>query len=275
MLHVFRNSKIANVLVGTSLVLFLATSCDRENVDAQPEIPPSSSFEMDYSEFPGNGNVAGRVETQFNFGVSALTVGTWQVFTALTMVLPVAAFKAALNQEPTYDEDMEAWHWTFTVGDTASSGAQYTCDLYGSVDTETDQVAWEMYLTSAGVFENFLWYTGLSDMDRSGGSWTVYRDPEGNSRAFLGITWERDTVAGTATLRYENIDATSSGEGGFIEAGRRDGETYDRYFTISNADNGNLTEIEWNATVKEGRYRVNNGNWNCWDASLEDIQCTN
>ncbi|MEL6536340.1 MAG: hypothetical protein AAFQ98_13070 [Bacteroidota bacterium] len=270
-MHFYRAANWPKALLIVSMMTFIVASCTPTTEEpAQVDIPPSSTFEMEnFNAWPSdNGNRGGRQETKIAYGLSALTVGIWQAFTGLTMVLPVTAFKAAISQTPTYNEDRGAWHWSYTVGDTASA-TQLICDLYGTLSNE--QINWEMNLTKTDAFSEFVWYTGVSRLDETSGSWTVYRDPEGTPRSFLQIDWDRDTTAGTGTIRYTDIDDTDGGDGNYIEAGRVDGATYDSYFTISGND---LLEIEWNKTTKEGRVRRNNGDWSCWDTDLEDIDCT-
>lgn len=254
-------------------VSLIIASCDPapEPQDAI-DIPPVESMEFNFGIFGDDtGNRAGRQETEIAFGLSALTVGVWQALTAATMALPVTAFKKAISQQPTYDADADRWVWTYTVGDTTSAAHQLECNLYGSLSN--DQINWEMRLTHAGNFTDFLWFSGVSKVDKSAGNWVIHRDPLGNSRPFMEVEWTRDTTNNTGTIRYINVDKQSIGNGNYIEAGRKDDPTYDSYFIISGAVN--QTEIEWNKTTKAGRVRRGNGEWSCWDESLQDVDCTN
>ena len=271
-MHVVRKAFLPKALMVGAMLTFMVTSCKNGETEAEPSVPPSETFEMDYESFPSaEGGRAGREETEIAFGISAIAVGVWQTLVGLTMTIPVAAFKASVSQDPVYIEEEGRWHWNFTIG--SSNTAIHSCNLYAQVDGQV--VNWEMYLTREGDFSDFLWYTGTSRFDQTSGSWTVYRDPLGNSRAFLEIDWTRDTDAGTGTIRYTNIDAQDNNNGAYIESGRVESTSeFDTYYEITGAD-GATTLIEWHSSTHVGRLTNAQGATFCWDTNLQDVDCGN
>ena len=52
---------------------------------------------------------------------------------------------------------------------------------------------------------------------------------------------------------------------------------FNRYYHLYNAENSNLTEIQWSSVNYDGRVKdaayFGHENWNCWATNLMDVVC--
>jgi hypothetical protein len=264
-----------------SLCLFVAifaTACDETTAPEgdPPELPPHTSFVIDFSDFL-NPAMAASSDIQMAPAAgtywtrSAVVVGVWNLIITGTLAPPVAAFIAAVNHQAEWDEELEAWTWSY--GFTAL-GAQHSARLEARMIT--DGVQWDMYITRDGSFDDFHWYTGFSHMSGLSGTWTLNRDPE-NPSEFIDIDWSRSASGEIWDITYTNVVAGAPEEDSYITYGSADDATYDRYYNLYGAQADNLTEIEWNSVTKEGRTRdeahFHDTNWHCWDGNLDNTTC--
>ena len=267
-------------LIGKSLLTCLLAgylfSCSEDtNEVAQetaPTIPPVSTFAMDLSAFPSDDASNGRTaEAKWNYGHAALSFGFWHTVTAAQLVVPVAAFRASFNHQAEYLADEQRWQWKYQVpvGQDA-----YEAKLYAKL--AADQVEWEMNLSKEDVYEDFVWYTGISKFDGSGGSWTVHTDPEGSPRAALQIDWMKEGEE-VAELQYTSIDESSDYHDSYIKVGVSESADFNTYYQVFNSKEGNLLKIEYNTETKAGRVadakRFEDDAWHCWNANFEDTTC--
>ncbi len=262
---------ISLLFVSTLIGLSIFVSCSSDKEDdpgTPPEIPPVESFIMDFSDF-NETNVSNRQESQAHWGVAAFKVGIWNVITAVTLAVPVASFANSVDSEPIYDSELEAFIWTF---DYDFVGRTYSSELRGRVDGSV--VLWEMYISQENGFQDFLWFSGQSQLDGMGGAWTLNNSPE-NPGAFLEIDWSKESDE-VGQIRYTNISG-ESGDGSYIEYGRIESSEYDTYYTINNTETDNLVEIEWNSVTKIGRIKdpgfFEDEDYRCWDDQFEDTDC--
>ncbi|MFH1688582.1 MAG: hypothetical protein ABIE70_13820 [bacterium] len=239
-----------------------------------PELPPQSTFIMDFDDFDVSAGIA-RMEQPLlaqagtYWGHAAFRVLVWDVIIGIGMAVPSAAFVEAFQHTPVQQAD-SSWDWTYSI----TSGVQHTCRLNGKVNGS--EVQWHMYLTKDGFFEDYPWYSGSHDLALTEGSWILNRDPE-LPNPFLSIEWHRDPATNTGDLKYTNIIPGDAENGGYIFYGSTTGGTYDRFYDIYNKGLENLTEIEWNHPVGNGRIKdpnlFGNSSWHCWDGTLENVIC--
>ncbi len=260
------------------LMLFFAAglllfSCkdDTENIpDNIPEFPSVSTFEMDFSITEDK--AGGRVSANENYwGRSATIVGVWSTLGAIYTAIPVASFKAALNQKPTFDTDLKAWVWQY---DFSGSNASYSARLEAKVSA--DGVDWKMLMSKAGEFENFVWYTGFTDISGMSGSWTLNTKPTSPQPA-LKIDWEKNTDGTTKSIKYTNIIPGDDNEGGYIAYEVTDGTDYNRTYTLYDKSADNTIYIEWHKENKNGRIKnpayYQTDDYYCWNSNLENTDC--
>lgn len=275
--------KFISFLMAVAIVNLLFTSCERDK-DNPPEMPPYESMAIDFSNFGGSQKSADDLaakstdETAVNYAWAGINVGFFNLVLTVTLIVPVAAFQTAISQPATYLGD-NTWQWSFAVDGFAS---EYTARMTGEVLNETEEVYWEMYVSKQGVgaFEEFLWFTGTSKQDGTGGQWllnhsNVFQEP------MLQIDWERTgeemgDIKYTVVRELNDNRLANAGYGSYIEAGRTEAEL-DAYYNIFLAETDRDVFIEWSTTTYFGRIMDEQSflgpGWHCWDNNGYDIVC--
>ena len=124
-------------------------------------------------------------------------------------------------------------------------------------------------------YEDFLWYSGISNLLATDGTWTIKKSPEEN-QDWLSIDWSRDASNETWQVQYMNIQASDENFGGYIQYGVTLNEPYNAFYDIYYPVQDNLVQIDATTTNQEGR--VSNPNhfgdeeWHYWDASHCDSE---
>jgi len=255
----------------------LLPSCNKEKDETPPQLPPESSMVIDFSDFqhntksdPGLISDAQQEATAWSWLNAAAHVTIWNTIITVGLAVPVAAFRESFNHESTYLGKKE-WSWTYDV---TVFDAVYTADLHGTIKDTT--VLWEMYVSRAGVFQDFLWYYGEVNFARTQGYWIMNESPA-KQNELLRIDWLRMPEADVAEIKYTNVQPGGAENGGYIQYGIFDDVNYDRFYDIYVASAQRLVNIKWNSDTKEGRikdpYLYLDENWRCWDINLQDIQC--
>ena len=264
------------------LILVLAilfASCEKESESLQ--LPPAESMEMNFSAFVSEKSATmSEIDTKFNYNLSKINVGFWQLIISGTLAVPVASFKTALTKMPVKTGD-KSWQWSYSVNGFASA---YTARLTGEI--VSDSVEWKMYVSKAGVgaFDELLWFSGKSAVNRSGGYWVLnhsqqYQEP------LLRIDWkiENNKVADikyTIVRELNDFRQPEVNKGAYIQYGLQN-ETYNAFYSIHVW--GPVVQefvdinIEWSTTTYEGRVKsprdYNDTDWHCWDANGNDVVC--
>ena len=257
------------ILTGVLLFGISLSSCKKDDEPA-PQLPPQSSFVMNFDEFSSSDDTLAQREllTYQNWGHAYSLVAGWNAIISVGLAVPVASFLEAFNHEAVYHPDESNWTWSYNV---SYAGQSYEAELTGYL--EADSIVWEMRV-SGNSFSDFLWYRGKSHTDRTGGYWILMDNPS-NPQPLLKIDWYQD-FDGSAGLRYTNVVPGGPENGGYIFYGTTTGN-FDRFYNIYNKGQDNLTEIEWNHTNLNGRIKdpgyYENHDWHCWDTNLQDIIC--
>lgn len=263
--------KFSMVLVG---MISLVTSCSKDDeVDpgTPPDIPPLSTMVMNVENFTeGTTSQAfldERVKSKLNWTGAALQVGFWNTILTLNLAIPVAAFGASINETPVYDSDRGLWVWTFEYN---FVGRTYTSELTGEIIG--DQVEWNMYISEEAGFQDVLWYTGIMQIDGSGGYWILSKNGN-NPVEYLRIDWtiENEDVA---SIKYEVIESGAEEIGSYIEYGKMTGSEYNIFYNVYIANTQKSASIEWNSETGVGRVEYNDsGEYLCWDSNFDDVDC--
>jgi len=239
-----------------------------------PEIPPQSTFMMDYSDFEIEQTGTKKesvVMTKANWGYAAMNVAVWNTVLTVTLVVPVAAFVEAFQHNAVWQPEDNSWEWAYSF---YAGGLLHTARLNGRV--VDDQVQWNMYISKQDAYTNFQWFTGEHDVAATEGEWLLNKDPD-DPTAFIRIDWHRNTTESTADIKYTNVIPDDDENGGYIAYGITDDDTHDRFYEIYNKGLDNLTDIEWNYTSKAGRImdeiQFEDTEWHCWDEILDDVEC--
>jgi len=260
-----------------TILAFVITGCPQNQ---PPEIPPESTFKMDFSTFSNSNSQNPASEgdaqtdvtsTKLNWLCAYTNVLVWSGVLTVTLVIPVAAFHESFNHVPVQQEDGTwVWPYNFTVW-----GVLYSAELHAKTDAGGD-TTWKMYVSKEGGYTDFLWFSGVSNFALTEGTWTLNHDPN-DSTPFIGVEWHRDLSAGTADIKYTNIIPGGSENGGHIFYGITTEPPYDAFYNIYNKGKDNYTDIEWNTTTLEGHVKdlrvFLDNDWHCWNSDREDIIC--
>jgi hypothetical protein len=272
-----KRSSLKAICLGL-FVAAIATGCSDANAPEgeAPELPPLNSFIMDFGDFTDAplaaapmghaAPVAGTYWTR-----SAVVVGVWNALLTITLAPPVAAFVASFNHQPEWNDEGNAWTWSY---DFAVLAVQHSARLEARLIT--DGVRWDMYITRQGSFTEFHWYSGVSNASGTSGTWSLNMSPA-DPAAFLDIEWSRSASGDTFELTYTNVVAGTAGYGSYITHGVTGDTPYDAFYDLYGAEVDNLTEIEWNRLTKEGRTRdpahFEDSAWRCWAGNLDNTTC--
>ena len=260
-------------LIGVVIFMIACEKDPTEPADS-PVIPPISTFLLDLSAFPDTNTTlitkTTDTQTNGNWGWSYLNAFLWNAVIVVHAAIPVAAYVEAFNHIPEEQED-GSWLWTYDV---TVGSAVYTAKLYASTDSEGFN--WDMYLSKAGDFTDFHWYTGQHNLLYTEGTWTLYKDPD-NPVEFIDIVWHRNLQDSTADIKYINVEPETPGNGGYIFYGTVVDTTYDAFYDLFFANLDHYIDIEWNLDEHYGRVLdslyFEDALWHCWDENLEDIDC--
>lgn len=267
-----RSASYRLVVAFAGLAFLSACSSTTDPDGEPPTLPPEASMVIDFSDFASSAPdiPAATGQVGLNWTRAAASIGAWNLVLTVTLVTPVAAWVAVANQQPQQQSDGSwEWEYNFTVG-----LVQHTARLVGRF--ASPGVQWEMYLSKANEYEDFLWYTGSSNLPATEGRWDLNLHPD-DPTAFLRINWTRDIATSTGDIRYTNVVPAAAENGSYIYYGLVASTQYDAFYEILNTTNGNLTSIEWNRTSAVGRIAAEHlyadTDWHCWDGALDDIAC--
>ncbi len=263
----FKNLFIKSAFLLVALI-FITTSCKKEDEPA-PDLPPQSSFVMDFSDFSNPDDTLGsrEIATYQNWGYSYANVVIWQTILTVGLAVPVASFLESFNHEAVYHPDQDNWTWSYNV---TVNLVVYEAELTGYL--QADSVVWEMRITAGNQYSDFLWYYGKSAFNESGGYWILQENPL-NANALLRIDWNKDMYE--ADIRYTNVRPGDIENGGYIFYGTALADFMS--YNIYNKGLDNLTSIEWSSENKDGHVRdphhFGDDLYHCWDTNLMDEVC--
>ena len=166
-----KRDKAFNAMIFMLFVMFtlMFFSCSEEEIvpvtEPSPDLPPQSTFIIDFSEFPDTVFPA-PPENMFltdslertNWQWASFNAGVWNVVLTVTLVAPVAAFKEAFNHKPVQQTD-GSWLWSYNV---PVGGIIHNIKLYGI--STSGGVEWRMLLSKQGFYQDFEWFTGFSNL---------------------------------------------------------------------------------------------------------------
>lgn len=238
-----------------------------------PDIPPASTMVMDFSDFQEDNTPDApklRIISIDNWKRASGVVVVWDTILAVTLAIPVGAFVESFNHEPERQPD-GSWQWSY---DAVIDGSTYTAKLQAKA--VGGDINWDMYITKAGVYTDVHWFSGVSNLIGTEGTWTLNRNPD-NVTPFIGIDWHRSTDGQTADITYTSIVPGGEIEGSYITMAITDETPFDASYDLYDSVADELIEIEWNLADTSGRIKdsdhFGDDNWHCWDAMLQDVDC--
>jgi hypothetical protein len=181
---------------------------------------------------------------------------------------PIGAFAYAIHSVPQKQSD-GSYLWTYIFVD---KEIEYSVFLFGT--PKLDTVEWRMEVSSnnpAQVLNHFVWFTGESKRDDTGGYWQFYVPvDETNGVPVVRIDWVNGLHEDTLTLTVNG--AGLENEGDVLEFSDSKATGSIEYFDASE----NLTSsIVWhsdgsgNLTVPD----YNGGAKACWDTEQRNVAC--
>ena len=294
-MSIFTDKKRCRRLLMILAVLVLtATGCGDSNTpgggdgDDAPTVPPAYTLVPDFGDLGGEesggaytaetlpdpaiqkqpaagSDVAPRADCLMdNFAHASFQVGLWNLALTATLAVPVGSFAEAFQHEPVRQDD-GSWVWSYSA---TVLGVLYTAELHGAFVDE--EVHWDMFITKQGFFEDFLWYSGVSNLPATAGTWTIRKSPE-EDYDWIGIDWSREASNETWQVQYMNVHEADDDFGGYIHYGVTSGEPYNAFYDIYYGAQGNLVQIDANRTSHAGRVsnpaHFNDEDWHYWDAN--------
>jgi hypothetical protein len=255
------------IIYVTGILVFftvIIVACEKEKKSTAPELPPLSSFSIQLSDFATTGKAAGSYN---NILTAGLVTGYWNSVLTAYLAVPVACYAEAI-QHPAQRLDNNTFEWTFQaiVQDTT-----YTANLFAFI--ESDGINLEMHISKEGGFQDFVWYTGTFNLQRTEGQWTIQDNPENNT-TWLNIMWHHDYEAKIFDIQYTNVYPTGEYKDSYIKYGIRKDNAYDAFYNIYNSPDDKIFQIDYNTTTHEGRINYESL-WHCWDANFQDAACGN
>ena len=267
--------KLFSALLACLIVFSSCSEDDGEANPTAPQLPPQESMSTNMGDFPSNGegSVAYSTEERTNFNFAAGNVLFWQTILNVQLAIPVAAFQEAFNHSFEYLEADGIWKSEYAV---SVGNKNVTATLYA--ERIDNQIEWEMYLSVPGEFDNYLWFSGQSNVDNSGGTWTLYRSPA-EPRAMLRIQWERESGSAIKST-YTLIDSQADKSGSYIEYGVSSEAEFTHYYEISVSSE---TEDDYDALIyynQETRVGsvisvsyFGDDAARCWNNNFENTDC--
>ncbi len=264
--------KFHPVITTVIVLAMIFVGCQKDDENTPPVVPPESSFVMDFSDFLTAKSVETvGANTYVNRALAITHVAVWNTVIYVNLAVPVATFRESFNHTPQLQEN-GSWKWTFNV----TVGIHtYTASLFGKVNGSN--VNWEMYVskTGPGAFANFLWFTGMSNINQKSGTWRLYNAP-GNSTPIVDIEWYKNSNNDFG-IKYTNVIPGGNDNGSYISHGKTTAATFNAFYEIYIKSQNNKVNINWNTQTKAGQIKdpktFGTGSFYCWDAMGKDISC--
>lgn len=268
-----------------SMAVLLTTSGCQKDENNSPELPPLNSMIMDLNMGTTQKSAILQEEQIISYyAIAALNVGFWSTVAALHTAIPAAAFEKAFESEPSWDNAIQAWVWSYN---TPVATDTYEARLTGKI--VSDSIKWEMYLSKVGDanLQDLLWFEGKSHPGRTGG-WWVLNYPKIDSgvqmQAAIRINWSYTNekvfslrYTYVADMVYDTVNqyyVTNKAKGNYIEYGRVDDSIFDAYYILYVKEKNEKFNIYWNTSTKAGRIeKEGTTEEGCWNSNLVNTPC--
>jgi len=257
-------------------MVVLLVSCKDDDGDVQPgatpALPPSSSMSPDFDGLSDDDSgEGGRVHLVRNWIYAATSVNVYSGILSGALVVPVTAFKLAIDQEATFDSENRLWVWEYdaSLPEAGAFSVKLTADVDGT------SVNWTGYISKTGSFSNFVWFTGESDTEANEGTWTLYESPE-NPEAWLSSEWSKSELEGIADVVF-TVEKEGDGFGSTIGYTASAGAVLNRSVLIVDTNSSNTIDVQWNKEDGFGKIKsevfFEDTLYHCWDETRNDTDC--
>jgi len=272
------------ILLSAVLMAGLLTSCKKKKGDP-PALPIEESMIIDFSNFEiGKKSVdlfySDKGVENSNWEFAATVAGYWRAILTSTLIVPVSAFKLAVDQTPEWIEE-DTWEWNYSA---SVFSVTYKARLVGQI--RASDVLWTMYVTREGNggYPEFVWFEGTSALDGNSGQWTLNHSYT-YQESVLQIDWTSSgnsvgTVKYTYVRTLNDNRETDTFNGSYIEYGKTS-NTLDAYYSIHYYSKDYLTfwdvDVEWSTVSYNGRVQCSprfvDSDWHCWNSQLVNVTC--
>jgi len=271
------------ILLSFVLIAGLLTSCKKKKGDP-PVLPDEESMIIDFSNFEIGKSVdflalEKGVENS-NWEFAATVAGYWKAILTGTLIVPVSAFKLAIDQSPEWIEE-NTWEWNYSA---SVLTVTYNARLVGQI--RASDVKWTMYISreGTGAYAEFVWFEGTSDLNGNSGQW-ILNHSYTYQESLLQIDWTK-TGDSMGTVKYTYIRTlndnreTDTFNGSYIEYGVTS-SALDGYYSIHYYSSTYQTfwdvDVEWSTDNYNGRVMClpwfGDSDWHCWNSQLVNITC--
>lgn len=270
-------SRTLTTIAVTALSLSLFACSDESTapdpVEAAPELPPTSTMQMDFGFFsPGArtalGTAGAESAAHWNWINAIVRVTAIQLITLEVLGPPATAFGLALGTEPE-KVDRDTWRWEYTWRE---GGENATIELEGSWAVNgVDWMLWVSGNVDGQTFDHDLWYRGHSSLDGHTGHW-IFTDLEDDPSEVARLDWSSSGISGDE-LELGIIDPESPDFGDHI-AFSSAGSTCTVEWTDESEND--VSFVTWDENTGVGSLQVpdyNEGRRACWDEDQEDTTC--
>jgi len=258
------NKKI--ILYVTGILVFFTViilACEKEKNSSAPELPPVSSLSIQVNDFSPQKSTG----TYINSTKAIVVTAYWNTVLATYLVVPVASYAEAFNH-PAQRLDNNTWEWSYQV---VIQDKTYSANLFAFI--ENDSINMEMHISEEGGFQDFVWYTGTFNLQRTEGHWSIQDNPESNT-TWLNIMWHHDYENETFDVQYTNVYPAGDYMDSFIKYGIRKDNAFNAFYNIYSSPDDKNFDIDYNTTTHEGRIYYESL-WHCWGANFQDAVCPN
>jgi len=261
-------------VIGGLLSLLLLTSCNDNPSsfsDTPPQLPASSSMQMEFSSFDFNRKATGgQVQTVNNYAKAVGVAVTLNNIVKLNLAIPHALYTAAEEIEPEFTDDGN-WEWSYSH---TAGGESYSVLLKAS-RTSSSSVNWDFYVSNSQLgLSQQLFFSGQSNVDGTEGTWNYYSLDDASSEAALStVEWQVDQNE-DKELQLEVLDGNSDYQGDYIEY------SYDgtiKQITYFDSSESSSTELQINTETQAGYLKApnyNEGEKACWNENRQDTPCS-
>jgi hypothetical protein len=264
--------KIFALAMLTIFISIFLTGCKKDKGNP-PTLPPQESMTIDFANFTTGKSgdaLSQKGVNDYYWAFSALVAGYFKGYIVGALAVPVASFRLAIDQKPSYVEEL-TWQWSYSV---TVASITYKARLVGQIGT-TD-VVWKMYISKEGTggYAEFIWFEGTSKIDGTGGTWTL-KQSNAEQVPVLKIDWTRTgTTIGTVT--YTFIKSGDPFNSSSIKYGKQTG-MYDAYYTIRyfNGSSFSDVDVQWSTAGRNGTVKClvffGDNSYHCWDGNYVDL----
>ena len=256
------------------MVMFASCNNDEAPMPQQsekPALPPEASMAPDMTMFDDEGQEQARLSAVTNWAYAAVNVGVYSSILYSHLVVPVTAFKATIGTEASFDEEAGLWVWEKDF-DVEGHGSY---DIRLTANVQDENVNWMGYISGEGNVDNFVWFTGTSNVTGEAGYWELFESPESPS-VWLSNAWEYDKETGNGSTTF-NVEKEGDNLGSSITYRIDNDMEMDRSVIISNTSLDNEILVNWSKADKYGQVKseshFESSAYFCWDANLQNISC--